>query len=82
MPHFVLDDSVISLVGLTPPFHDRLNIYRPSLGIWTVVSQGHAIEVIENNRFFVKSMDVQHCKNLDEYMTTLTSQFRRRFDVR
>ena len=66
MPHFVLDDSVISLVGLTPlPSHDRLNIYRPSLGIWTVVSQGHVVEVTENSRVFVKSME--HCKNLDEY---------------
>ncbi|KIM40256.1 hypothetical protein M413DRAFT_446434 [Hebeloma cylindrosporum] len=81
-PHFVLDDSVISLAGLAPlPPHHRFNIYRPSLGIWTVVSLGHVVEVNENSRVFVKSTDVQHCKNLTEHSITPTCQFRGRLDV-
>lgn len=69
-------------MGLVPlPPHCRFNIYRPSLGIWTVISLGYVVEVTENSRIFVKSMDVQHCKNLAEHTITLTSQFRGRLDV-
>jgi hypothetical protein len=81
-PHFVLDDCLIGLAGLVPlPPHPRFNIYRPSLGLWTVVSLGHVVEVTESNRVFVKSMDVRHCKNVTEDTITLTPQFRGRLDV-
>jgi hypothetical protein len=41
----------------------------------------HVVEVTENNRVFVKSIEVPHCKNLAEHTITLTSQFRGRLDV-
>ena len=74
---FVLDDAVISLAGLVP----LPPLYRPSLGIWTVVSLGHVVKVTENSRVFVKSIEVQHCKDLADHTIALTSQFRGRLDV-
>jgi hypothetical protein len=53
---------------------DRLLVY-------TVVSLEHVVEVTENSRVFVKSMEVHHCKNLAEHTITPTSQFRGRLDV-
>ena len=80
--HFVLDDSVIGLSGLVllPP-HRYFNIYRPSLGIYTVVRLEHVVEVTENVHVFVKSMEVHQCKNLAEHTITLTSQDHGRLDV-
>jgi len=64
MPHFVLDDCVIGLAGQVPlRSHRRFNIYRPFPRTWTAVGLVHVVEVTENNRIFVKSMDVHHCKN-------------------
>lgn len=81
-PHFVLDDKVLTLVGLTATSVDeQFNIFCTSLGIWTVISRGHVLEVAENNQVFIKSLSVLDCKDLVQHTLPTIASCRSRLNV-
>ena len=61
-PHLVLNSALLAQAGMADAL--RLNLFRTSLGIWTLINCGHVVELTENSRVFIKMVDVQDCKSL------------------
>jgi len=55
-PHLVLNSTVLAQAGMTDII--RLNLFRTSLGIWTLINCGHVVDLTENSRVFIKMVDV------------------------
>ena len=60
---------------------DRLNLFRTSLGIWTLINCGHVVELTENSRVFIKMVDVQDCKSLVKHTLPVIVSPRGRLDI-
>ena len=59
----------------------RLNLFRTSLGIWTLINCGHVIELTENSRIFIKMVDVQDCKSLVKHTLPVIAPPKGRLDI-
>ena len=60
----------------------RLNLFRTSLGIWTLINCGHVVDLTENSRVFIKMVDVQDCKNLVKHtLPVIIAPPRGRLDI-
>jgi hypothetical protein len=60
---------------------DRLNLFRTSLGIWTLINCGHVVELSENGRVFIKMVDVQDCKSLVRHTLPVIACPKGRLDI-
>jgi hypothetical protein len=59
----------------------RLNLFRTSLGIWTLINCGHVVELTENSRVFIKMVDVQDCKSLVKHTLPVIAPPKGRLDI-
>ena len=59
----------------------RLNLFRTSLGIWTLINCGHVVELTENGRVFIKMVDVQDCKSLVKHTLPVVAPHKGRLDI-
>lgn len=65
-PYFVLSQSVLSDVGLSPPL--IVQQYRAGLGTWLNVKAGHVIMVAEGDRIFLKASQVKRYPDFDTHL--------------
>jgi hypothetical protein len=59
----------------------RFNLFRTSLGIWTLINCGHVVELTENSRVFIKMVDVQDCKSLVKHTLPVIAPPKGRLDI-
>lgn len=59
----------------------RLNLFRTSLGLWTLINCGHVVELTENSRVFIKMVEVQDCKSLVKHTLPVIAPPKGRLDI-
>jgi hypothetical protein len=74
-----LNNTVLAQAGMVDV--SRLNLFRTSLGIWTLISCGHVVELTENSRIFIKMVDVQDCKSLVQHTLPVIAPPRGQLDI-
>jgi hypothetical protein len=74
-----LNSTVLAQAGMANVA--RLNLFRTSLGIWTLINCGHVVELTENSRVFIKMVDVQDCKSLVKHTLPVVALPKGRLDI-
>ena len=78
-PHLVLNSAILAQAGMADV--RRLNLFRTSLGIWTLINCGYVVELTENSRVFIKMVDVQDCKSFVKHTLPVIAPPRGRLDI-
>jgi hypothetical protein len=74
-----LNSIVLAQAGMADVL--RLNFFRTSFGIWTLINCGHVVDLMENSRVFIKMVDVHDCKSLVKHTLPVIALPKRRLDI-
>ena len=70
-PFFTLTPEILAVVELDGGggnARSRLQLYRPSLGVWAGVSEGYTLELCEGDRVFLRGSDVVETADFDKHL--------------